>query len=291
MNRPRLARCLRLLCVLAAEAAAVVALDRLGRVAWLAVGWHDLAGWLRVTPAEDALAAVLRSGALAAAWWLLASTVLCLLARLSGLRGAVRLADGLALPVVRRLTQRVAAVGLSAGLMLGQAATAGAEPVVVPPDAQAVSTMDGDRSGSQGNPLPQRARSRSPDRAQGSSPGQRSRSRSRDGAGDDRARPRPARLVPGRAAHRQAAATDRRAAPVSQRGDHRPADRYRVRAGDHLWAIAQRQVAVDGADDSTAVVADYWLRLVEAATPVLRSGDPDVIHPGELIALPPLRRP
>ena len=276
MNRPRLARCLRLLCVLAAEAAAVVALDRLGRVAWLAVGWHDLAGWLRVTPAEDALAAVLRSGALAAAWWLLASTVLCLLARLSGLRGAVRLADGLALPVVRRLTQRVAAVGLSAGLMLGQAATAGAEPVVVPPDAQAVSTMDGDRSGSQGNPLPQRARSRS---------------RSRDGAGDDRARPRPARLVPGRAAHRQAAATDRRAAPVSQRGDHRPADRYRVRAGDHLWAIAQRQVAVDGADDSTAVVADYWLRLVEAATPVLRSGDPDVIHPGELIALPPLRRP
>jgi nucleoid-associated protein YgaU len=78
---------------------------------------------------------------------------------------------------------------------------------------------------------------------------------------------------------------------ASQAAGHQPPDRYRVRPGDNLWTIAQRQAAADGADDSTAEVAGYWLRLVEAATPSLRSEDPDVIHPGEVIALPPLRRP
>jgi hypothetical protein len=271
MNQPRVVSCLRLLCVLAAEGTSVLALHRLGRVPWLVVGWHELAWWLRVTPAEDALVAVLRSAALGAAWWLLASTALCLLARLSGLRRAVRLADGLALPVVRRLAQRVAAAGLSAGLALGPAA-ARAEPVVVPPDAAAVSTIDDDRSGSRRNALSPRLRSP-------------------NSAGDDRARPRPASQALSPAADRQAAPAAPRAAVASQAAGHQPPDRYRVRPGDNLWTIAQRQAAADGADDSTAEVAGYWLRLVEAATPSLRSEDPDVIHPGEVIALPPLRRP
>ncbi|MBA2438481.1 MAG: LysM peptidoglycan-binding domain-containing protein [Acidimicrobiia bacterium] len=237
MNHPRRAVCLRVLCLLAAETASVLALHRLGRVPWLDVGWHELTWWLRTTPAEDALPAVLRSVALAVAWWLLASTVLCLLARLSGLAGAVRLADGLALPMVRRLAQRMAVAGLSAGLALGPVATAGAQPVVVPPDAKAVSTMFG-QPGSRGNAMPQPPRD----------------------AGNDRTRPRPTRL-----------------------------DRYRVRDGDNLWAIAQRQVAAHGAADSTDAVAGYWLRLVDAATPGLHSEDPDLIHPGEVVILPPPR--
>ncbi len=271
MNHPRLKCCLRLLCVLAAQAASVLALHRLGRVPFLVVGWHELAWWLRVTPAEDALVAVLRSAALAVAWWLLASTVLCLLARLSGARGAVRLADGLALPVVRRLAQRAAAAGLSAGLVLGPAA-ARAEPVVVPPDAAAVSTMDDDRSGSHRNALSQEPRS--PNSAE-----------------NDRGRPRPASRISGPPADRQAAAGGRRAVVASQVAGDQPPDPYRVRLGDSLWTIAQQHVAAQRADDSTVAVAGYWVRLVEAAIPSLRSEDPDVIHPGEVITLPPLQRP
>ncbi|MDQ3343913.1 MAG: LysM peptidoglycan-binding domain-containing protein [Actinomycetota bacterium] len=271
MNHPRLKCCLRLLCVLAAQAASVLALHRLGRVPFLVVGWHELAWWLRVTPAEDALVAVLRSAALAVAWWLLASTVLCLLARLSGARGAVRLADGLALPVVRRLAQRAAAAGLSAGLVLGPAA-ARAEPVVVPPDAAAVSTMDDDRSGSHRNALSQEPRS--PNSAE-----------------NDRGRPRPASRISGPPADRQAAAGGRRAVVASQAAGDQPPDPYRVRLGDSLWTIAQQHVAAQRADDSTVAVAGYWVRLVEAAIPSLRSEDPDVIHPGEVITAPPLQRP
>jgi hypothetical protein len=35
-------------------------------------------------------------------------------------------------------------------------------------------------------------------------------------------------------------------------------------------------------------VTRYWLRVVEANRPNLRSGDPDLIYPGEIVILPPI---
>ena len=65
-----------------------------------------------------------------------------------------------------------------------------------------------------------------------------------------------------------------------------------VRPGEHLWAIARGVVAEAGGRDPGAVppraVAPYWLRLVEANRDGLASGDPDRIHPGERVVLPPL---
>lgn len=55
-----------------------------------------------------------------------------------------------------------------------------------------------------------------------------------------------------------------------------------VEEGDHLWKISARQV-----DDGTAI-GPYWRQVVEVNTPKLRSGDPDLIFPGEVIELPPL---
>lgn len=63
-----------------------------------------------------------------------------------------------------------------------------------------------------------------------------------------------------------------------------------VVAGDHLWSIAARALA-----DARALpvgslpardVAPYWLAVVRANAPHLRSGDPDLIHPGEVVRLP-----
>ena len=53
-----------------------------------------------------------------------------------------------------------------------------------------------------------------------------------------------------------------------------------VAAGESLWTIAAARVA-PGTD-----VAPYWARVVEANRSTLRSGNPNLIYPGEAIALP-----
>lgn len=58
-----------------------------------------------------------------------------------------------------------------------------------------------------------------------------------------------------------------------------------VVSGDHLWKISERHI------DSNAPgrkVAPYWVEVIDVNTPNLRSGDPDLIYPGEVIVLPPL---
>jgi hypothetical protein len=77
-----------------------------------------------------------------------------------------------------------------------------------------------------------------------------------------------------------------------------PAPETRVQAsrvvinGDNLWTIARDHLAQargGGADKpATREVAAYWLRVVEANRLRLRSGDPDLIYPGERIVLPPV---
>jgi resuscitation-promoting factor RpfA len=62
-----------------------------------------------------------------------------------------------------------------------------------------------------------------------------------------------------------------------------------VAPGDHLWALtaralaAARGVAVDQLDP--AEVVGPWRATVERNRGHLRSGDPDVIHPGEVVVL------
>lgn len=60
------------------------------------------------------------------------------------------------------------------------------------------------------------------------------------------------------------------------------ADRYVVRRGDSFWRIAAARVA------PSSDVAGYWVRLVNENRGSLRSGNPDLIYPGEAFVLPPL---
>ncbi len=60
-----------------------------------------------------------------------------------------------------------------------------------------------------------------------------------------------------------------------------------VITGDHLWEIAHRQLdAVTLDAPSNRQIARYWRALIELNEGRLRSGDPDLIYPGEVIALP-----
>jgi hypothetical protein len=65
--------------------------------------------------------------------------------------------------------------------------------------------------------------------------------------------------------------------------------RWTVRSGDNFWRLAEAtMVEALGRTPTPAEVDPYWRRLVEANRPLIRSGDPDLIFPGEIVVLPPV---
>ena len=64
---------------------------------------------------------------------------------------------------------------------------------------------------------------------------------------------------------------------------------HEVRAGEHFWSIATDTLLERlGQTPTSRQVATYWRALIASNRASIVSGDPDVIHPGELLTLPPL---
>ena len=64
-----------------------------------------------------------------------------------------------------------------------------------------------------------------------------------------------------------------------------------VRPGDNLWVIARDElVRTTGASGDERRVARYWCAVIEANRGTLRSGDPSLIFPGEIVTLPEVPR-
>ena len=60
-----------------------------------------------------------------------------------------------------------------------------------------------------------------------------------------------------------------------------------VRPGDNLWLIARRTLIEAGnTRPADTEIARYWQIVIAANRATLRSGDPSLIFPGELVALP-----
>jgi nucleoid-associated protein YgaU len=63
-------------------------------------------------------------------------------------------------------------------------------------------------------------------------------------------------------------------------------------SGDNLWTISRDRLArVTGRSPSALSdheIATYWLRVIDANQSHLRSHDPNLIFPGEVIHLPPV---
>lgn len=72
-------------------------------------------------------------------------------------------------------------------------------------------------------------------------------------------------------------------------GPAEKADTEEVEPGDHLWSMsADEMTEVLGRVPTDAEIAAYWAEVVEANRHRIRSGDPDLIFPGEEIVLPPV---
>jgi hypothetical protein len=57
---------------------------------------------------------------------------------------------------------------------------------------------------------------------------------------------------------------------------------------DNLWTIAAARLEHAGSAPGDAAIARYWHRVIARNETRLRSGDPNVIFPGEVIWLPPV---
>ncbi len=79
--------------------------------------------------------------------------------------------------------------------------------------------------------------------------------------------------------------TGRGPVPVPGTGAPTPAV-VTVRSGDNLWTISRRHLN-DLGEDLDRLPA-YWARVVEVNRGLLRSGNPDLIYPGETVLLPPI---
>ena len=209
--------------------------------------------WLASTPPQDAVAAVLRLAATAAAWWLLATTGLYLAARLTRVPAMVRALEWTTPRAVRRLIDRAVALSVIASLAGGTAAFAGGgnppAPVVAAVGRQpGILPLPVTGPGAQPQPSPEPFPVPLP----------------------------PAASVPERSALREGA---------TQPG---PPNRYTVQRGDSLWTIAANHLADSGVTRSNGRIAPYWKELIQENRGGLRSGNPDLIFPGETVTLPPI---
>lgn len=74
--------------------------------------------------------------------------------------------------------------------------------------------------------------------------------------------------------------------PVTLNSGQAP-DHVVVVRGDHLWKISRQQLdSALGRPPANHEIHPYWRQVIEVNADQLRSGDPDLIYPGEVIILP-----
>jgi nucleoid-associated protein YgaU len=80
--------------------------------------------------------------------------------------------------------------------------------------------------------------------------------------------------------------------PGRARAPEAGTDPHEVVPGDNLWDIAAAHLAQATGRPAQALtdreIAYHWLRLMAANRGLLRSGNPDLIFPGERVICPPV---
>lgn len=267
---------------LVASLAAIAVLHRLGDAAGFAVDWNDVWGWVGAHSPERVLLGITRLAALGLSYWACGSLLVATLVRLVGLRTLIRTVDWLTLPAIRRVAERAVALSLTASTLAG----GGLAPALAADDV-----YDGDVVTHQHETEAPAATSYVPVPAADAAPA-----------------PVPVELAPAEPEVAESA-TIPPPAPAPQwpevaprRFDPAAADAlgvgslrsahagypHDVVAGEHLWSIAAAHLRhVLGRQPGEAETATYWAHLIDVNRERLRSGDPDLIFPGETVLCPP----
>ena len=243
----------------------MAALHQLGGQEFVQVDWSNL-GWLDSTPVEDAIAAGLRLVTLGIGYWLLLSTIAYLIASLSQRPAAIRSTRWMTLPPIQRLVSRSVALSIAASS-------------IAAPIGPAVADL---ALGSRASNVVVEVAPDGPFDPPGTEPPTEEDSVDEGEAEDEVLLP-PHLQLPDEPVDvfetEDAPALDPTAAHV-----------HKVVRGDHLWSIAcQHLEAIFSRTLGEHEIAPYWVRVIEANRSNIRSGDPDLIYPGEQIVLPPLR--
>lgn len=279
----------RLGLLVAFEVAAIVVLHRLGADPGSEVPWDHLGRWVTESQPEDAVWAVVRLIGLACAYWQLAATLAYLAARLSGVPRLVAGVRWACLPGVRRLVDGAVALSIVGSAVL----SAGPARATTPTTAAPVVVQVGGSEAAAGQ-----AHAYRPVAAGDAAPGQPSTSTSTSTSTSlppvTSGVPTAAN-APGPGSPQPPSPGTTLAPPVSPGRAPAPkaaTDTHEVVGGDNLWDIAAAHLA--GAtgrpaqDLSDSEIASYWVRLMAANEGVLRSGDPNLIFPGERVICPPV---
>lgn len=220
----------------------------LGRFSFLRVDRQDPGGWLGRVDAEVAFAALARLVGMAIVGWVALTTVVYLAARLLG-TDAARI-GWLSIGPIRRVIDTTLAGSLVITTL--SPLTAAAElPFEEPRSAATTETTAVAPVGPLYVPIP-------------AGPVQ---------TADEEA---PAEVPDEDESGREAAVDDNE-------------KRIVVASGDNLWKLAEeRMEAVLGRPPTDSDTAPYWVRVVEANRQRIRSGDPNLIFPGEELVMPPV---
>jgi nucleoid-associated protein YgaU len=231
-------------------------LFRLGNLPWLRIDWSDPSAWLARAEADQALAAVARLTGLALAGWVGVTSLVYLIARLAGVRPAS--ISWLSIGPIRRAVDAL----LAGSLLLGTVAPslpAGAglaEDTTTSPPVEIVLPEYIPFPAGEVYPLP--------------ADGEPTTTAPTESLGD----------LPTPIATRPPATS-----PEPQ--PHGESATVVVESGDNLWTLAARHLEHSGhRAESAEEIAPYWMMVVEANRDRIRSGDPDLIYPGEEILLP-----
>lgn len=240
----------RLVVLIALEAAAIPLLQGQGGTG---VDWSHLGDWITGTAPEDAVVAVVRLVALLLAAWLLATTTVYFLARLTRAPALVRATSWATLPAIRRLVDAAMAVTLVGSTVVG-AYPAGAQ-VNPPPIVVELNSTTTTTAAHLYVPVP---------------------------AGDRFVAPATTVTIPRSLAPPPAPSPSAIADPAART--------HTVVPGDNLWTIAaaelSRQTGRTPDHLAEVEIRNYWVAVITANRAHLRSGDPNLIYPGESIILP-----
>jgi hypothetical protein len=237
----------------------ISALHRLGSLRGFGVKWTDLLS--SSTRADDAIASGLRLVTLIIAYWLALSTMAYIAARISALPSAISAARWTTMPVIRKAVDQALALSLTVGTLVAPAPALAHTSTTPPPVEEEYVPVAAGFSGAT-EPLV--------------------------GVDDQIIIPPGAMVPPPKPALPDVSTTDPTTIPTHLLFE-RMGKSHVVRDGDSLWSIAAAHLETSGISNPTeSIVAAYWMEILSANLGSIRSGDPDLIFPGETVALPPI---